>query len=154
MKTREARIEEIKENDMEIKLSEFAKNYELAGCEDPIKIISEYIIESNRESDALTIIPTLAKARLDKIQSQLDYARVWIPNKCDLQKCNKGITAEQAKMLERLIDMYCLGLGLSEMSVEEARDVISNMKRPAIVFAPMVEWLRDKYGICFAEDEK
>lgn len=139
---------------MEIKLSEFARNYELAGCEDPIKIISEYIIESNRESDALTIIPTLAKARLDKIQKQLDYARVWIPNKCDLQTCNKDITTQQAKMLERLTDMYCLGLGLSEMSVEEARDVISNMKRPAIVFAPMVEWLRDKYGICFAEDEK
>ena len=139
---------------MEIKLSEFAKNYELAGCDDPIKIISEYIIESNRESDVLTIIPTLAKARLDKIQKQLDYARVWIPNKCDLQKCNKDITAQQAEMLERLTDMYCLGLGISEMFLEEVKSVISNMKRPDIVFAPMVEWLKDKYGICFAEDEK
>lgn len=139
---------------MEIKLSEFAKNYELAGCDDPIKIISEYIIESNRESDVLTIIPTLAKARLDKIQKQLDYARVWIPNKCDLQTCNKNITAQQAKMLERLTDMYCLGLGISEMYLEEVKNVISNMKRPDIVFAPMVEWLEDKYGICFAEDEK
>ena len=139
---------------MEIKLSEFARNYELAGCEDPIKIISEYIIEVNRESDALTIIPTLAKARLDKIQKQLDYARVWIPNKCDLQKCNNDITAQQAEMLERLTDMYCLGLGISEMFLEEVKNVISNMKRPDIVFAPMVEWLKDKYGICFAEDEE
>lgn len=139
---------------MEIRLSEFARNYELAGCEDPIKIISEYIIKSNRESDALTIIPTLAKARLDKIQAQLDYARVWIPNKCDLQKCNKDITAHQAEVLNTLTDMYCLGLGLSEMFLEEAKEVISNMKRPTIVFAPMVEWLKDKYGICFAEDEK
>lgn len=138
---------------MEIKLSEFAKNYELAGCDDPIKIISEYIIESNRESDVLTIIPTLAKARLDKIQAQLDYARVWIPNKCDLQKCNKGITTQQAKMLERLTDMYCLGLEISETYIDEVEKVISNMKRPDIVFAPMVEWLKDKYGICFAEHE-
>ena len=139
---------------MEIKLSEFAKNYELAGCDDPIKFISEYIIESNRESDVLTIIPILAKAKLDKIQAQLDYARVWIPNKCDLQKCNKGVTAQQAKMLDMLTDMYCLGLGISETYLEEVKKVISNMKRPNIVFAPMVEWLKDKYGICFAEDEK
>lgn len=139
---------------MEIRLSEFARNYELAGCEDPIKIISEYIIEVNRESDALTIIPTLAKARLDKIQKQLDYARVWIPNKCDLQKCNKDITAQQAEMLERLTDMYCLGLGISETYLDEVVNVISNMKRPAIVFSPMVEWLKDKYGICFAEDKE
>lgn len=139
---------------MEIRLSEFARNYELAGCEDPIKIISEYIIEVNRESDALTIIPTLAKARLDKTQKQLDYARVWIPNKCDLQKCNKDITAQQAEMLERLTDMYCLGLGISETYLDEVVNVISNMKRPAIVFSPMVEWLKDKYGICFAEDKE
>lgn len=139
---------------MEIKLSEFAKNYEMMGCDDPIKIIREYIIESNRESDALTIIPTLAKARLDKIQQQLDYARVWIPNKCDLQKCNKNITAQQAKMLDRLTDVYCLGLEIPEVYIEEVKKVISNMKRPNIVFAPMVEWLKDKYGICFAEGEE
>lgn len=139
---------------MKIKLSEFAKNYELAGCDDPIEIIREYIIESNRESDVLTIIPILAKARLDKIQTQLDYARVWIPNKCDLQKCNKDITAQQAKMLERLTDMHCLGLEISETYIEEVKKVISNMERPNIVFAPMVEWLKDKYGICFAEKKK
>ena len=139
---------------MKIKLSEFARNYELAGCDDPITIIREYIIESNRESDALTIIPTLAKARLDKIQKQLDYARVWIPNKCDLQTCNKNITAQQAKMLDTLTDMYCLGLGISEIYLEEVKKVISNMKRPDIVFAPMIEWLKDKYNISFMEDEK
>ena len=139
---------------MEIKLSEFAKNYEMMGCEDPIKIISEYIIEVNRESDALAIIPILAKAKLDKIQRQLDYARVWIPNKCDLRECNKGITEQQAKMLDRLTDMHCLGLEISETYIDEVEKVISNMKRPNIVYAPMVEWLKDKYGICFAEDEK
>ena len=139
---------------MEIKLSEFAKNYELAGCDDPIEIIREYIIESNRESDALTIIPILAKSKLDKIQERLDYARVWIPNKCDLQECNKNITAQQAKMLDRLTDVHCLGLEIPEVYIEEVKKVISNMKRPDIVFAPMVEWLKDKYGICFAEDEK
>lgn len=139
---------------MKIKLSEFAKNYEMMGCEDPIKIISEYIIESNLESDALAIIPILAKARLDKIQRQLDYARVWIPNKCDLRKCNKGITEQQAKMLDRLTDMHCLGLEISETYIDEVEKVISNMKRPNIVYAPMVEWLKDKYGICFAEEEK
>lgn len=139
---------------MEIKLSEFAKNYELAGYNDAIAIIREYIIKANRESDALAIIPTLAKAELDKIQAQLDFARVWITNKCDLQECNKGITTQQAKMLDRLTDIYCLGLEISETYIDEVEKVISNMKRPNIVFAPMVEWLKDEYGICFAEDEK
>lgn len=139
---------------MEIKLSEFAKNYELAGYNDAIAIIREYIIKANRESDALAIIPTLAKAELDEIQAQLDFARVWITNKCDLQECNKGITTQQAKMLDRLTDIYCLGLEISETYIDEVEKVISNMKRPDIVFAPMVEWLKDKYNISFMEDEK
>lgn len=139
---------------MEIKLSEFARMYEVVGCNDPIKIIREYIIETNREADMLEIVPMLAKTQYDKIQRQLDYARVWIPNKCDLQKCNKGITEQQAKMLDELTDMYCLGLGISETYLEEVKKVISNMKRPAIVFAPMVEWLKDKYNISFLEVEE
>ena len=141
---------------MEIKLSEFANMYEMAGCDDVITIIREYIIETNREADAIEIIPILAKSKLDKIQEQLDYARVWIPNKCDLQKCNKNINAQQAKMLDRLTDVYCLGLEIPEVYIEEVKKVISNMKRPAIVFAPMVEWLKDKYNISFmdVEDEK
>lgn len=139
---------------MKIKLSEFANMYEMTGCDDAITIIREYIIETNREADALGIIPILAKSKLDKIQERLDYARVWIPNKCDLQECNKNITAQQAKMLDRLTDVHCLGLEIPEVYIEEVKKVISNMKRPDIVFAPMVEWLKDKYGICFAEDEK
>lgn len=106
---------------MEIKLSEFARMYEVVGCNDPIKIIREYIIETNREADMLEIVPMLAKTQYDKIQRQLDYARVWIPNKCDLQKCNKGITEQQAKMLDELTDMYCLGLGISETYLEEVK---------------------------------
>lgn len=134
----------------ETSFSEFVCFWEKFGMA-PLEIIAKYLIETNQEAEALTIIPKLAKDKSDKIQRQLDYARSWIPFKVDTYKCNKNVTRPQAKMLETLTDYYCLGMDIPEKYIEEVKEVIPNMETPTVVFIPMVEWLRDKYNIMFKD---
>lgn len=137
----------------EISFSEFVNCAEAMGME-PLQIICEYLIRTNQEASALELIPQLAKNQADKIQSQLDYARTWIPVKVDIHSCNKGITREQARMLDILTDYYCLGMEVPENYLKEVKEVISKMKLPTCIFKPMAEWLQDKYSIEFIDGNK
>ena len=132
------------------KFSEFARWCENMGLS-PLQIIYEYLVQTNQEGDALEMIPKLAKRQTEKVQKQLDYARSWIPNKIDIFAGNKGITREQAKTLDLLTDYFCLGMEVPEYYIEKARETVEHMKTPRFVFVPMVEWLRDKYGIEFMD---
>lgn len=132
------------------KFSEFVRLYEMTGMS-PLQIICEYLVQTNQEMEALEMIPKLAKSQTEKVKKQLDYARCWIPNKIDIFAGNKGITREQAKMLDVLTDYYCLGMEVPEYYIEKARETVEHMKTPRFVFVPMVEWLRDKYGIEFMD---
>lgn len=135
-------------NDMSF--SEFVRVHEKFGIA-PLEIIANYLIETNQEAEALTIIPKLAKDKSDKIQRQLDYARTWIPIKADIYECNKNVTRPQAKMIETLTNYYCLGMDIPEKYIEKVKEVIPNIETPTVVFVPMVEWLRDKYNIVFKD---
>ena len=138
---------------MEIKLSDYARNMEAFG-EDPLYIIQEYIKATGKEIDALGMVVALAANKSKKVEAQLNYARSWIPNKVDLVKSNKKITADQAKLLDRLTDIFLLGMDIPSQYLEEVKTTIPQMKMPKFIFVPMVEWLRDKYGIRFMEGEK
>ena len=138
---------------MEIKLSDYARNMEAFG-EDPLYIIQEYIKATGTEIDALGMVVALAANKSKKVEAQLNYARSWIPNKVDLVKSNKKITADQAKLLDRLTDIFLLGMDIPSQYLEEVKTTIPQMKMPKFIFVPMVEWLRDKYGIRFMEGEK
>ena len=135
---------------MEIKLSDYAKNMEAFG-EDPLYIIQEYIKTTGKEIDALGMVVALAANKSKKVEAQLNYARSWIPNKVDLAKANKGVTARQARMLDRLTDIFLLGMDIPSQYLDEVEATVSQMEMPKLVFVPMVEWLRDKYGIKFLE---
>lgn len=137
---------------MEIKLSDYAKEMEAFG-EDPLYIIQEYIKTTGKEIEALGMVVALAANKSNKIEAQLNYARSWIPNKIDLVKSNKKITADQAKLLDRLTDIFLLGMDIPSQYLEEVKTTIPQMKMPQFVFVPMVEWLRDKYGIRFMDKE-
>ena len=138
---------------MEIKLSDYAKEMEAFG-EDPLYIMQEYIKATGKEIEALGMVVALAENKSNKIEAQLNYARSWIPNKVDLVKSNKKITADQAKLLDRLTDIFLLGMDIPSQYLEEVKTTIPQMKMPKFIFVPMVEWLRDKYGIRFMEGEK
>ena len=134
----------------EISLSEFALHCEGMGMT-PLDIIYEYLIQTKQETEALDFIPKLAQRQAHRIQSRLDYARSWIPNKVDVYKANKNVTRQQAEIIARLTDLYCLGMDIPEQYLANVREVVSNMETPKIVFKPMTEWLRDKYNIMFKD---
>ena len=137
---------------MEIKLSDYARDMEAFG-EDPLYIIQEYIKATEKEIEALGMVVALAENKSKKVEAQLNYARSWIPNKVDLVKANKKITADQAKLLDRLTDIFLLGMDIPPQYLEEVKATIPQMKMPQFIFVPMVEWLRDKYGIRFMDKE-
>lgn len=134
----------------EISLWEFARWREEMGMP-PLQIIGEYLVQTNQEAEALEMVPKLAKSQTEKVQRLLNYARCWIPVKVDTYACNKGITREQSKMLDVLTDYYCLGMDIPESFLPKVKETIEQMKKPTIVFVPMVEWLQDKYGIKFMD---
>ena len=138
---------------MEIKLSDYARNMEAFG-EDPLYIIQEYIKATGKEIEALGMVVALAENKSNKIEAQLNYARSWIPNKVDLARANKNVTPCQAKLLDRLTDIFLLGMDIPSQYLDEVKATIPQMKMPQFIFVPMVEWLRDKYGIRFMDGEK
>ena len=140
---------------MEIKLSDYAREMEAFG-EDPLYIIQEYIKATGKEIEALGMVVALAENKSKKVEAQLNYARSWIPNKVDLMRsnANKNLTHCQAKLLDRLTDIFLLGMDIPSQYLDEVKATIPQMKMPQFIFVPMVEWLRDKYGIRFMEGEK
>lgn len=137
---------------MDVKLSEYARAMEAFG-EEPLYIIQEYLKATGQEIEALGMVVALAANKSKKVEAQLNYARSWIPNKIDLVKSNKKITADQAKLLDRLTDIFLLGMDIPSQYLEEVKTTIPQMKMPQFVFVPMVEWLREKYGIRFMDEE-
>lgn len=138
---------------MEIKLSDYVKGMEAFG-EDPLYIIQEYIKATGKEIEALGMVVALATNKSKKVEAQLNYARSWIPNKIDLARANNKVTSCQAKLLDRLTDIFLLGMDIPSQYLEEVKTTIPKMKMPQFIFVPMVEWLRDKYGIQFMGAEE
>lgn len=138
---------------MEVKLSEYARAKEAFG-EEPLYIIQEYLKATGQEIEALGMVVALAVNKSKKVEAQLNYARSWIPNKVDLARANKNVTPCQAKLLDSLTDIFLLGMNIPSQYLDEVKDTIPQMKMPQFIFVPMVEWLRDKYGIRFMDKEE
>lgn len=137
---------------MDVKLSEYARAMEAFG-EEPLYIIQEYLKATGQEIEALGMVVALAANKSNKIEAQLNYARSWIPNKIDLARANKNVTSCQANLLDRLTDIFLLGMDIPSQYLDEVKATIPQMKMPQFVFVPMVEWLRKKYGIRFMDEE-
>ena len=138
---------------MDVKLSEYARAMEAFG-EEPLYIIQEYLKETGQEIEALGMVVALAVSKSKKVEAQLNYARSWIPNKIDLARANNKVTSCQAKLLDRLTDIFLLGMDIPSQYLDEVKATIPQMKMPKFIFVPMVEWLRDKYGIRFMEEKE
>lgn len=136
---------------MEIKLSDYARDMEAFG-EDPLYIIQEYIKATGKEIEALGMVVALAANKSKKVEAQLNYARSWLPNVIDLARANKNVAPCQAKMLDKLLTIFLLGMDIPSQYLDEVKATIPQMKMPQFIFIPMVEWLRDKYGIRFMEE--
>lgn len=136
------------------KLSEYAKKMEDKGYIDPMAIIMHYAIDTNQEYVLMDIIVKTAKARAEKAETQLNYARSWIPNKIDFKQADKRLSDKTIKLLNRLVDIFCLGMDIPKSFIEEVRETVENMNTPNLIFVPMVNWLRKEYNIRFKDDTK
>lgn len=135
----------------ELSFAEFATRCEVSYRMDFLSIVAQYADERDLEFELLDIMPRLAKMKHNKVQSRLQYAQSWIPYKVDTHACNKKVSVEQGRLFDLLTDMFCLGVEPSEKTLEEARETFGSMNTPTLIFVPMVEWMRDKYGIEFKD---
>lgn len=135
-----------------LSLSEFAAVHENLGY-DALEIIRRFIIAKDIELDALSMISSLASSKADKILSQLDYIRSWIPNIVDMKEANPNLPTRDAKLLNKATSCNILGLDLPSSMVTELQEVVPEIDLPTFIFLPMVKWLNDKYKIYF-KDQK
>lgn len=135
-----------------LSLSEFAAVHENLGY-DALEIIRRFIIAKDIELDALSMISSLASSKADKILSQLDYIRSWIPNIVDMKEANPNLPTRDAKLLNKASSYNILGLDLPPSVVAELQEIVPEIDLPQFIFIPMVKWLNDKYKIYF-KDQK
>lgn len=135
-----------------LSLSEFAAVHENLGY-DALEIIRRFIIAKDIELDALSMVSSLASSKADKISSQLDYIRSWIPNIVDMKEANPNLPTRDAKLLNKASSYNILGLDLPPSVVAELQEIVPEIDLPQFIFMPMVKWLNDKYKIYF-KDQK
>ena len=119
--------------------------------DDDITIIRRWFCENDREQDGLAMIAELSKSKSDKLQKTLDYARQWLPNIPDMYISNRGMKKDDGIYLNRIATLYTLGCELPEGLLKWASETIPEMDTPKVIFIPMVEWLKNKYGIEFRD---
>ena len=135
-------------------LKELVDNQKYTGASD-IDIIKAWFISNNKESEGISLITELSESKLNKLENTLTYARMWIPTVPDVYEANikskHPVPKDVADKLNHIIQRHLLGMPLTEKIVKWAKETIPTMKTPTIIFVPAVEWLRDEYGIEFAD---
>lgn len=120
-----------------------------------IDIIKAWFIDNNQESEGINLMAELSKSKFDKVYSQLKNAQTWIPLVPDVYESNKSIknkvSKDEGKNLNRIIQRFLLGLDLNDDLLNWAKANIPNMNTPTVIFVPMVKWLKNTYGIEFAD---
>lgn len=120
-----------------------------------IDIIKIWFIDNDKESEGINLIAELSKSQFDKIYLQLKNAQTWIPTVPDVYESNKSmknkVSKEEGKYLNKITQSFLLGLDLNDDLLNWAKNNISNINTPTVIFVPMVKWLKDKYKIEFAD---
>lgn len=113
-----------------------------------------YFTENNLESQALEMIPKLAKSQVEKINKKYNYVKVWLLNTaipCD-SKGNR-FSQDIEDKFRIIVNHHLLDEELPEKLIEWAKEEIPKMEMPRIFFVPAYEWLKEKYNIKFKNDK-
>ena len=122
--------------------------------ESDLDIIKEWFISNDKETEGIALITKLAEEKSTKLERTLNYARIWIPNLPELYEANKRRVPRYICInLVKITHLHLLGMPLSDKLLKWAEETIPTMKMPKIIYVPMVEWLRDEYGIEFMKEE-
>ena len=123
------------------------------NCDDDLTIIERWFCLNNREQDGLDLISKLSKSKVDKLESILNTAKIWLPNIPDVYESNKkfGIDKDIASNINRITTYHLLGCEIPTNLLIWAEKTIPTIDTPKIIFIPMVEWLKTKYQIEFKD---
>lgn len=120
-----------------------------------IDIIKIWFVDNDKESEGINLMAELSKSKFDKVDRQLKNAQTWIPMVPDVYESNKSmknkVSKEEGKYLNKITQSFLLGLDLNDDLLNWAKNNISNINTPTVIFVPMVKWLKDKYKIEFAD---
>ena len=137
-----------------ITLEELVNNQRITGLSD-IDIIKAWFTLNGKESEGISLITELSESKLNKLEYMINYARTWIPTVPNVYEANieskKPVERDVAAKLDRIIQCHLLGLRLGGSLLAWAEETIPTMNTPTIIFRPAIEWLRDEYGIEFAD---
>ena len=100
-----------------MRLSEYVLQQTMTG-ETDLELITRFLTEENLQSEALMIIPTLARDKVKKVETKLNNVRSWAPYVMGLKLHNKKgtLTDEAAHKLEVIILMFLCDLELDKTS--------------------------------------
>ena len=122
-------------------------------------VILHYLDENDLAEEAVDLITKLLKSKIRQKETTLQYARAWMPllflnNGCNRTKTFPGcdpVTPDEQDLFNLLTSYYLLNFEPSEQLLDKARKVFPNRRRPAFIFAPMLEWLKKNWGIAFKD---
>lgn len=123
------------------------------------EIIISYLLENDLETEMVDIIVELLKGKVAKMQDILTMSRAVIPSlfsKANAKNPKEKlyVFAEEELLLNKLTAYFLLDMDVPETVLEKARKVIPNCKQTTICYVPMVNWLKEKYGIEFQQEKK
>lgn len=137
-----------------VTLKDLVDNQMITGLSD-IDIVKAWFTLNNKESEGISLITELSESKMNKLEDTLTYARMWIPTVPDVYEANikskHPVPKDIADKLNHIIQRHLLGMSLTEKIVNWAKETIPTLNTPTIIFRPAVEWLRDEYGIEFAD---
>ena len=135
-------------------LKELVDNQKYTGLSD-MDIIEAWFTLNNKESEGMSLITQLSKSKLNKLENTLSYARTWIPTVPPIYEANIGckhpVSKDIGDKLDAIIQRHLFGMPLNEKLLNWAKETIPSINTPTIMFVPAIEWLRDEYGIEFAD---
>lgn len=141
-------------------LSEYVEMQELTG-ESDADLILRFLSENEMEEEMVDAIVRLLKISINKKDQILNQSRVWIPTIVNNRKINKATehrcaipTEDEQILYDLLTSFFLLGMDIPDSVLEEAKLIIPNRERPFVIYNPMLEWLKEKYGIEFFKEEK
>lgn len=141
-------------NNIQYLLKDLVTQQRITGASD-IDVIAQWFMLNNQESEGIELIAKLSKSKHDKLDHIIQNAQLWIPSLPDMYESNNRgknkLTYEHARKLTIITYKYLLYMELEGDLLEWAKETVPTLNTPTCIFNPMVDWLKDSYGIEFAD---
>lgn len=137
-----------------ITLKELVLMQPITGKED-IEMITDWFIENDKESEGISLMNILAKAKCDKVENRLAKVMGDMTMYGGADVLYKTFGNEVGGRLNHIITLFILGYDIEKdypSYFEWLKETIPTLKQPKIFWREFAEWLESK-GIYFKGDK-